>query len=1638
LLALALMVAWLVVGQVSVASADETFLVLNTNNDGPGSLHQAILDANSTPGADTIEFDIPGAGVKTIALTTPLPTITEEVFLNGLSQGGTCGGLSPELLIELNGENVGGAVPGLRVSGEDTSILGLVINRFGGNGIELAGEGHHTVYCNYIGTNAAGTEALPNGGNGVWVDNSPGNTIGFTLANPLGNVISGNAESGIRIEGNNAAQNRVGSNRIGVDVTGEVELGNGEEGVSILHAPDNVIGGTDASLLGRNIIAGNGGNGVRIDYPGASGNLVQNNFIGTNIGGDVAMPNFIGVVVIREAADNLIGGADAGDGNVISGNQNAGIALSTGGNTVQGNLIGLTSDGTADLGNNGDGIETLLADNSLIGGTTPAARNVISGNQGDGIHLGTAVDAGVRVQGNFIGVNAVGDSGIPNLGNGITVASPLNAIGGLEAGAGNLISGNLEHGVQFLNTNARENTLQGNLIGLAADGDTPLGNGQSGVMIEGGAENNLVGGTTEMARNIISSNFSTGIHLRNSGDDGNTIQGNYIGTDVSGALDRGNVGGIEVEDSSNVLIGGAEAGAGNLISGNEADGLRLTGIDATNNRVQGNIVGLVANGSTPMGNGGGGVLVLEGANDNLIGGAEPGARNIISANTNLSGVVMMGNGTTANRVQGNYIGTDVAGLQDRGNEWYGVAIGSGATSNTIGGAEAGAGNLISGNDQGGILLSGTALNTVQGNRIGTDASGANSLGNGGAGIRLTSAPRNLIGGTEAGAGNVVASSAEAGIYLTEMESTGNRIQGNHIGTNAEGSAALSNGSHGILIESPTNTVGGTEAGAGNLISGNGEDGVHIAGANATTNQLSGNLIGVNRTGDAPLPNREDGVHIEDTAGALVGGPTDEARNVISGNIAHGLYVSGTPDVQILGNRIGTSRDGTAALGNGEDGLRLEVSNNAVVGGAETGAGNLISANGGQGLYLICQHATLIQGNFIGTDVTGTADLGNGANGVRVFEQLCIGDAALQIGGTAPGAGNLISGNGENGIHFAGFIEKSQIQGNRIGTNLAGTAALANEGHGVYVNNSPNNLIGGTEVGARNLISGNGALGILIEGSDSIGNRVHGNFIGTNEEGTAALANGTNGVTIQNAVRNEIGAPGKGNLISGNDENGVEIAGAGAITNRVQGNRIGTDVSGTSALPNGDDGVEVDDARGNDVGGAVEGAGNLISGNLNRGVLIIGAGATGNRVQGNRIGTAESGITPLANGTEGVRVEAFDSEVGGTEAGAANTVAFNGGQGVQVTGGTGNAILGNAIFGNGQLGIALGADNVTANDEDDPDAGPNTLQNFPVLVSVDNNGGVDTTIEGTLNSTANTTFRVEFFVNESCDPSEHGEGQHFLGAEETVTTGADGNAAFSLTVPPVPPGQAFSATATNPEGNTSEFSACYVTQAPVAADDAYQTDEETVLHVDAPGLLDNDSDAENDSLTAVLVESPAHGTVEVAEDGSFTYTPDADFFGDDSFTYRANDGAADSNVATATIEVTPVNDAPQAIDDAYEVPAEEPLVVGPSGVLVNDSDADGEMLSALLVDEPLHGTLDLNEDGSFIYTPGADFDGEDSFTYRATDGTADSNVATVTLSRQVPTALSLTSFESRGAQRWPAPSIGMAVLVCLAWGIRRRR
>jgi hypothetical protein len=440
----------------------------------------------------------------------------------------------------------------------------------------------------------------------------------------------------------------------------------------------------------------------------------------------------------------------------------------------------------------------------------------------------------------------------------------------------------------------------------------------------------------------------------------------------------------------------------------------------------------------------------------------------------------------------------------------------------------------------------------------------------------------------------------------------------------------------------------------------------------------------------------------------------------------------------------------------------------------------------------------VVGCYVGLNSNGSAVAPNAYAGIGFSN----GAHNNIIGGTTSALRNVISGNLVSGI-YVNNATANVVLGNYLGTDRTGGVAVPNGYAGVWLDvGSVSNTIGGTTAGTRNVLSGN-SVGVSITATGVGQNVIAGNYIGVNATGTAALPNSGDGVSIfVGAQQNTIGGSVSGakNVISGNGGNGVTISDSGTTGNVVTANFIGINAAGTAALPNAFNGVGIyNGAQSNTIGGTTVSKRNVVSGNTYDGISLADSGTNLNNVQGNVIGLNAAGTGAIPNGFRGVTMAngAQSNTVGGTIAGAGNTISGNTYEGIDLfdTGTTHNSFRQNSIHDNGDLGIRLSTDNGGT---------PNDLQAAPHLLSaVIGTGNI--TIRGSLTSTPNTIFTVEFFANSTADPSGFGEGQTFLGTTQ-VRTNASGtgniNKVLSVTVQS---GYAVSSTATSPLGSTSEFS-----------------------------------------------------------------------------------------------------------------------------------------------------------------------------------------------------------------------------------------
>ncbi|HXG49005.1 MAG TPA: right-handed parallel beta-helix repeat-containing protein, partial [Methylomirabilota bacterium] len=336
-------------------------------------------------------------------------------------------------------------------------------------------------------------------------------------------------------------------------------------------------------------------------------------------------------------------------------------------------------------------------------------------------------------------------------------------------------------------------------------------------------------------------------------------------------------------------------------------------------------------------------------------------------------------------------------------------------------------------DGAGLYLAGGVSNVVAGCWLGADPSAAMSGGNQFGLLIGGDSTYNTIGGLAASDGNVLSGNRTAGLAMLGSDTTGNVIEGNRIGANGIG----------VLVEgSATNTIGGIQPGARNVVSANGNAGILILGP-APGNVIQGNFIGLDPTGSRPLGNSGSGIVISNAVEATIGGREAMARNVISGNQFFGLDLSGEFHV-VQGNFIGTDAAGLVAVPNGSapdgtGGLRVAGAYHTI-GGPEMESGNLVSGNRGAGLLLVQAAYCAVQCNWIGPDRTGVRALPGQSDGVVLIDSLF-----NTIGGAGTVEGNLISGNENHGLVLRGESQRNVIQRNWIGLNLAGLAPLPNGG-----------------------------------------------------------------------------------------------------------------------------------------------------------------------------------------------------------------------------------------------------------------------------------------------------------------------------------------------------------------------------------------------------------------------------------------------------------------------------------------------------------------------------------------------------------------------------------------------------------------
>jgi CSLREA domain-containing protein len=704
------------------------------------------------------------------------------------------------------------------------------------------------------------------------------------------------------------------------------------------------------------------------------------------------------------------------------------------------------------------------------------------------------------------------------------------------------------------------------------------------------------------------------------------------------------------------------------------------------------------------------------------------------------------------------------------------------------------------------------------------------------------------------------------------------------------------GANGLTLEGGGSSVRGLVV--------NGFDGTGIVLAGEGGHAVAGNRIGTNNAGTAAVPN---GAGVAGRVpGNVIGGRTAGARgepctgdcNLVSGNRADGVFLS-LGENRIQGNFVGVDLTGTRALGNGGIGIGGGTDpaeggdpETFTIGGPTTAVGtapgNLVAGNGG---WNIRCDGCMVQGNLVGTVVTGRSALGGGG-GIMVGLASLVGPRLAHpwqetVSPQLRPEGNVVSGHhgqAESTCHGQGIgicsSEEDRVNGNFVGTTLDGLEPL---GNGVGLSG----MAGGPAAFA-NVVSGNDVGVVGRRASFDVGVRsggfleLGGNFIGTNARGDAAVPNrigvdgdgGSIGIDPASGAGRPQGSTSctaPCNLVSGNVEVGLHLQ-----SGRLAGNFIGTDRSGTRALPNGvgvlmaanDSGDPVSRSRIGGASGAATGACdracNLISGNVGVGIAFVDeeswsvpASYGPHRVEGNAIGVAADG-SPLPNGGDGIRVTGLIATIPagagpalviGGDGEAGNRIAGNGAAGILLQAVTGAiprqvTVVGNSTDGNGGLGLDL----VTPGDPPGPSlTGLSTWQGMPTVESVVRNADGSVTLSGSVSAAGLDSERVDVYLVPACDSTGYGEGARWAG----VTASSALTGSFSITVPSVPVGTWLTATATDGDGSTSEFSHCARSDTP----------GETALTSPAPAGTTRLQIASSDGLVGKVVEIGTGATAE---------------------------------------------------------------------------------------------------------------------------------------------------------------------------------
>jgi trimeric autotransporter adhesin len=1082
----------------------------------------------------------------------------------------------------------------------------------------------------------------------------------------------------------------------------------------------------------------------------------------------------------------------------------------------------------------------------LLVGTNGSTINALAVTSmlGDGITL--------QSDNNQITSSYVGNTGMAGAGNtvtGIRISGANNNIG-LD-GRGNVISGNNWDNIFLVGAGAHDNHIVANLIGTNVAGSAALVNGRSGITLLNTGIGNVIGGLTTQSRNTISGNYAAGVELQGASTQYATIQNSFIGTDSSGTRALSNQSGVTIwNGASNNLIGGT-LGARNVISGNLLTGITVGGGSAlsSNNRIEGNFIGVDSGGNLPLGNGYEGIEIRLSSNT-IIGGTTAIQRNIVSSNGNSNrDNILVNDSADGTVIQGNYVGLNYNGTGAySGVGRNGITV-SGATNTLIGGTAVGAGNVISGNtnaiaDADGIYVNnGSDRTTIQGNLIGFAADGITNMANIHGGIVFDAATNGLVGGTTPGAANVIGN-GQLGVVVS-FSASNIAILGNKITGTTAPAIDLAGGTNGDGVTN--NDLGDADTGSNGLqnfpvlqAASRTPLGLEITG---TLNSQANKTYRIEFFTNPSAQGHSTGYGAATAFLGSINVTTDSLGNAIFSNqpliglVAVGDVLTATATEILSVNQYGATSEFAQNIIVQAQFLAVSVTPTSPPTISENGTLTTVDY---ALLYAPLGNVTI---NFSVSDTTearlSTNILTFTPSNWNVVQTLSIegvddsfidGSKAFRLYTTVA----AVSDPALNGLLLApiDFVNQDNDTSNVI---VVDTTADTNDGdtssiEALYASKGADGRISLREAILAANMTGNGSASDLIRFNitDPLVNGAHSILL------TTLLPAISDAVTIDGSTEPDFANHPVVELTGGNTvtqglivaASGSEIRGLtinnfaaqgiliyqGALNTGIFGNYIGTDVTGLMAAGNTSWGIDIiGPITGTTIGGLAARDRNIIADNGQGGIAISNAQNT--IVIGNYIGVGADGVTAIGNGW-GILMNANTNGTIIRE----NTIANSLAQGiVLIDANSAASILSNIIYANAGIGIDLGADTVTVNDLQDSDLGANNLQNYPVLQVATSSGG-STNIFGNLNSSPSTTYRLEFFAAAVADSSDHGQAEIFLGFTD-VTTDAAGNTNFTRnfanTIVPID----WVVTATTTEilgsqifGNTSEFSQSIVVTA----------------------------------------------------------------------------------------------------------------------------------------------------------------------------------------------------------------------------------